>query len=118
MIDVLCYLDDNTQKKVFKWVNDHLYKNSLFLFSFTQNDLVQKKKKKIDDWEVSERFYKKIKINFDKKNPIKFLEFNTLIKKFSSTNLKNVGSHFDLSTYSGKNSSKIRIGRFVLMKKI
>ena len=46
MIDVLCYLDDNTQKKVFKWVNDHLYKNSLFLFSFTQNDLVQKKRKK------------------------------------------------------------------------
>ena len=32
MIDVLCYLDDNTQKKVFKWVNDHLYKIVFFYF--------------------------------------------------------------------------------------
>ena len=118
MIDVLCYLDDTTQNKVFEWVSNRLYKNSFFLFSFIQNDLVQKKLKTIDNWEISNKFYKKTKINFDKKNPFKFLKFNTLIKKFNLNNLRFIGSHFDLGTYSRKNSSKIRIGRFVLMKKV
>ena len=68
MIDVLCYLDNNIQKKIFKWIDNHLYKDSLFLFSYTQNDIIQKKNKKIDDWEISNRSYKKIKINFDKKS--------------------------------------------------
>ena len=117
MIDVLCYLDDNEQKKVFNWVDDHLYKKSLFLFSFTQNDLLQKRNKKIDSWEISRKFYKKAKVNFDRKNPMKFLNFENLMKKFSYTNMKIIGSHFDVSTYSKKDSSKLRIGRFVLMKK-
>ena len=117
MIDVLCYLDIDAQRKIFNWVDDHLYKKSLFLFSFTQNDLIQRKNKKIDNWEISEKFYKKIKVNFDKKNPMKFLNFQNLMKKFTYTNLKIIGSHFDVSTYSKKNSSKLRIGRFVLMKK-
>ena len=118
MIDVLCYLDNNTQKKIFEWVDNHLYKNSLFLFSYTQNDIIQKKNKKIDDWEISNRSYKKIKINFDKKNPMKFLNFKSLSKNFDYTNLKLIGSHFDVSTYSKKDSSKLRIGRYVLMKKV
>ena len=118
MIDVLCYLDNNTQKKIFEWVDNHLYKNSLFLFSYTQNDIIQKKNKKIDDWEISNRSYKKIKINFDKKNPMKFLNFKSLLKNFDYTNLKLIGSHFDVSTYSKKDSSKLRVGRYVLMKKV
>ena len=113
MMDALCYLDDNTQKKIFEWVNSHLHKNNFFLFSFIQNDSVQKKLKTIDNWEISNKFYKKIEINFDKKNLIKFLEFKTLIKKFNSNNLRIIGSHFDLGTYPRKNFSKIRIVRFV-----
>ena len=46
MIDVLCYLDNNIQKKIFKWIDNHLYKDSLFLFSYTQNDIIQKKIRK------------------------------------------------------------------------
>tara|TARA_B100001027_G_scaffold216698_1_gene193893 strand:+ start:80 stop:766 length:687 start_codon:yes stop_codon:yes gene_type:complete len=118
MIDVLCYLDSDIQKKIFKWVNNRLHKDSLFIFSFTQDDIVRKKDKKIDNWEISKRFYKKIKINFDKKNPMKFLNLNNLLKKFNYTNLKFLGSHFDVSTYSKRDSSKLRIGRYVLMKKI
>ena len=117
MIDVLCYLDNNIQKKIFKWIDNHLYKDSLFLFSYTQNDIIQKKNKKIDDWEISNRIYRKIKINFDKKNPMKFLNLKSLLKNFNNTNLKLIGSHFDVSTYSKRNSSRLRVGRYVLMKK-
>ena len=117
MIDVLCYLDNNIQKKIFKWIDNHLYKDSLFLFSYTQNDIIQKKNKKIDDWEISNRIYRKIKINFDKKNPMKFLNLKSLLKNFNNTKLKLIGSHFDVSTYSKRNSSRLRVGRYVLMKK-
>ena len=117
MTDVLCYIDYKNQKNIFKWVDKHLLKNGLFLFSYTQNDLVLKKYKDIDDWEISKKFYKLNKLNFDKKNPIQFLKFKKIMSFYKNTNLKFSASHFDISTYSKKNSSKIRIGRFVLMKK-
>ena len=117
MTDVLCYIDYKNQKNIFKWVDKHLLKNGLFLFSYTQNDLVLKKYKDIDDWEISKKFYKLNKLNFDKKNPIQFLKFKKIMSFFKNTNLKFLASHFDISTYSKKNSSKIRIGRYILMKK-
>ena len=61
--------------------------------------------------------YKIKKSNFDKKNPMKFLKFKNIMSGFKKTKLNFLASHFDISTYSKKNSSKIRIGRFVLMQK-
>ena len=117
MIDVLCYINHRKQKKIFNWINDHLLNNGFFLFSYTQNDLILKKNKDIDDWEISKKFYKLKKINFFNKNPMQFIKFDQIINLFKNTNLKFLSSHFDISTYSKKDSSKIRIGRFILMKK-
>lgn len=117
MIDVLSYINHRKQKKIFNWINDHLINNGFFLFSYTQNDLILKKNKGIDDWEISKKFYKLKKINFFNKNPMQFIKFDQIIDLFKNTNLKFLSSHFDISTYSKKDSSKIRIGRFILMKK-
>ena len=117
MCDVLSYIEYKNQKNIFEWVDKHLNKNGLFLFSYTQNDLVLKKKIPNDNWEISKKIYKIKKINFDKKNPIKFLKFKKILSCFKETKLNFLSSHFDISTYSKKNSSKIRIGRFVLMEK-
>ena len=117
MIDVLCYIDKKMQKNLFKWIEEHLSNNGFFLLSFIQNDLILKKNKNIDNWEISKKYYKIKKINFDKMNPIKFLNFREIIDLFNKKKLKLVSSHFDISTYSKLDSSKIRIGRFVLMKK-
>ena len=117
MCDVLSYIEYKEQKKIFEWVDKHLNKKGLFLFSYTQNDLILKKKKFNDNWEISKKFYKIKKINFDKKNPMKFLKFLKIQSCFKETKLKFLSSHFDISTYSKNNSSKIRIGRFVLMEK-
>ena len=117
MCDVLSYVEYKNHKKIFEWVDGHLNKNGLFLFSYTQNDLVLKKKKQNDNWEISKKFYKIEKKNFDKKNPMKFLKFKKILSCFKETKLNLLASHFDLSTYSRKNSSKIRIGRFILMEK-
>ena len=76
-----------------------------------------KKNKGIDDWEISKKFYKLKKINFFNKNPMQFIKFDQIVDLFKNTNLKFLSSHFDISTYSKKDSSKIRIGRFILMKK-
>ena len=48
---------------------------------------------------------------------MKFLNLKSLLKNFNNTNLKLIGSHFDVSTYSKRNSSRLRVGRYVLMKK-
>ena len=48
---------------------------------------------------------------------MKFLKFKNVMSGFKKTKLNFLASHFDISTYSKKNSSKIRIGRFVLMQK-
>ena len=117
MCDVLSYIDYKNQKKIFEWVDKHLNKNGFFLFSYTQNDLFLKKDKNNDNWEISKKFYKIKKSNFDKKNPMKFLKFKKILSCFKETQLNLLASHFDLSTYSRKNSSKIRIGRFILMEK-
>ena len=117
MNDVLCYINYKNQKNIFKWVDKQLYKGGLFLFSYTQNDLILKRKKDRDNWEVSKKFYKINKINFDKKNPMKFLELKKIMPLFKDTKLNFLASHFDISTYSKKDSSKIRIGRYILMKK-
>ena len=117
MCDVLSYIEYKNQKNIFEWVDKHLNKNGLFLFSYTQNDLVLKKKIPNDNWEISKKIYKIKKINFDKKNPVKFLKFKKILSCFKETKLNFLSSHFDISTYSKKNSSKIRIGRFVLMEK-
>ena len=117
MCDVLSYIEYKDQKNIFEWVDKHLNKNGLFLFSYTQNDLVLKKKIPNDNWEISKKIYKIKQINFDKKNPIKFLKLKKILSCFKETKLNFLSSHFDISTYSKKNSSKIRIGRFVLMEK-
>ena len=117
MCDVLSYIEYKDQKKIFEWIDKHLNKNGLFLFTYTQNDLILKKNIYVDNWEISKKLYKIKKINFDKKNPMKFLELKKILSSFKETKLNFLSSHFDISTYSKKNSSKIRIGRFVLMKK-
>ena len=117
MIDVLCYIGKKRQKDLFKWIEEHLLNNGFFLLSFIQNDLILKKNKNIDNWEISKKYYRIKKNNFDKMNPIKFLNFREIIDLFNKKKLKLVSSHFDISTYSKLDSSKIRIGRFVLMKK-
>ena len=117
IIDVLSYINKDRQKKIFHWANSHLKFNGLLLFSFTQSDLIQIRSKKKDNWEISKKYYKIKKINFDRSNPIKFLKFNEIISLFKGTALKLISSSFDISTYSKLNSSKIRINRFILMKK-
>ena len=117
MSDVLCYFDYKDQKNIFKWADKHLLKKGLFLFSYTQNDLILKRYKDKDNWEVSKKFYKIKKVNFDNKNPIQFLKFKKIISLFKNTKLNFLASHFDVNTYSKKNSSKIRIGRYILMEK-
>lgn len=118
MCDVLSYIRYENQAKIFDWVDSHLVNKGLFLFSYTQNDLISKKSKtNKDDWEISKKFYKIKKINFDKKNPMQFLELEKILPLFKKTKLNFIASHFDVSTYSKKDSSKIRVGRLILMKK-
>ena len=48
---------------------------------------------------------------------MQFLELKKILPLFKKTRLNFLASHFDISTYSKNDSSKIRVGRLVLMKK-